>query len=186
MRTFRLRRPSPALVVSTIALIVAVGGTSYAAFKLPKNAVGTKQIKNGAVTGAKVANGTLTGAKIKLSTLGTVPAATNAANAATATSATNATNATTAAKLGQLFYRSAVLAVPTGARATGQAACGAGTLAVGGGVTSPDESTYGPDYLVDSHPTAGGAGWEVTVENESATSVNETVWVVCAPASSAG
>ncbi len=47
--------PSPALVISLIALFVALGGTSYAAINsLPKNSVGTKQIKNGAVTAAKI------------------------------------------------------------------------------------------------------------------------------------
>jgi hypothetical protein len=34
MSRSRLGRPSPALVVSTIALIVALGGTRYAAFSL--------------------------------------------------------------------------------------------------------------------------------------------------------
>lgn len=47
-------RPSPALVISLIALFVALGGTSYAAIKLPANSVGTKQLKNGAVTSAKL------------------------------------------------------------------------------------------------------------------------------------
>ncbi|HNC15865.1 MAG TPA: hypothetical protein PLV77_08190, partial [Solirubrobacterales bacterium] len=48
------RKPSPALVVAIIALIVALGGTSYAAFKLPKNSVGTKQLKKNAVTVKKL------------------------------------------------------------------------------------------------------------------------------------
>ena len=47
--------PSPAMVISLIALFVALGGTSYAAITaLPINSVGTKQIKNGAVTAAKL------------------------------------------------------------------------------------------------------------------------------------
>jgi hypothetical protein len=50
-------RPSPALAVSTIALLVASGGTSYAAFTLPRNSVGTRQIKNKAVTLPKIAPG---------------------------------------------------------------------------------------------------------------------------------
>lgn len=50
MGTGGRRMPSPALVVSVLALIIALGGTSYAALKLPKNSVGTKQLRNGAVT----------------------------------------------------------------------------------------------------------------------------------------
>jgi hypothetical protein len=47
--------PSPSLVISLIALFVALGGTSYAAItSLPANSVGTKQLKNFAVTGAKL------------------------------------------------------------------------------------------------------------------------------------
>ena len=45
---------SSALVISLIALFVALGGTSYAALTLPANSVGTKQLKNGSVTGAKL------------------------------------------------------------------------------------------------------------------------------------
>ena len=48
------RRPSPSMVVALIALFVALGGTGYAALKLPANSVGTKQLKKNAVTGAKV------------------------------------------------------------------------------------------------------------------------------------
>ena len=52
-------RPSPALVVACLALAVALGGTGYAAVTLPKNSVGTPQLRKGAVTGAKVKARTL-------------------------------------------------------------------------------------------------------------------------------
>jgi hypothetical protein len=47
-RTFpsRLRVPSPALVVACAALLVAMGGISYAAVRLPVNSVGTRQVVN--------------------------------------------------------------------------------------------------------------------------------------------
>ena len=41
-------------VVASAALFIALGGVSYAATQLPKNSVGTTQIKNGAVTKAKL------------------------------------------------------------------------------------------------------------------------------------
>lgn len=47
-------RPSPALVVSSLALAVALGGTGYAAVVLPANSVGTAQLRNGAVVASKV------------------------------------------------------------------------------------------------------------------------------------
>lgn len=46
-------------VVATLALFIALGGTSYAALKLPRNSVGNVQIRNDAVTSAKVQNGSL-------------------------------------------------------------------------------------------------------------------------------
>jgi hypothetical protein len=54
------QRPSPALVVAVLALIIASAGTSYAAVKLPANSVGTKQLKANAVVSSKVKDGTLT------------------------------------------------------------------------------------------------------------------------------
>jgi hypothetical protein len=54
MRRVLRHRPSPALVIACIALGVALGGTSYAAVTLPKNSVGTKQLKKNAVNSAKV------------------------------------------------------------------------------------------------------------------------------------
>jgi hypothetical protein len=50
----KFRTPSPALVISLVALFVALGGTTYAATSLPKNSVGSAQLKKGAVTKAKI------------------------------------------------------------------------------------------------------------------------------------
>jgi hypothetical protein len=40
--------------IAYLALFVALGGTAYAATALPPGSVGTRQLKNGAVTNAKV------------------------------------------------------------------------------------------------------------------------------------
>lgn len=55
----RRRRPSYADFTATLALFVALGGTSYAAIKLPKGSVGTQQLRAGAVTSDKVKDGSL-------------------------------------------------------------------------------------------------------------------------------
>ena len=41
-------------VMATVALFIALGGASYAAIKLPKNSVGTKQLKKEAVSLSKI------------------------------------------------------------------------------------------------------------------------------------
>ena len=50
---------SYANVTATVALVVALGGTSYAAITLPRNSVGTRQLRPGAVRSQDVKNGTL-------------------------------------------------------------------------------------------------------------------------------
>jgi hypothetical protein len=52
-RVSRLR-PSPAMIVACIALLFALSGIGYAAVALPRNSVGTAQLKRGAVTSIKV------------------------------------------------------------------------------------------------------------------------------------
>ena len=61
----KLRFPSPAMVVACIALLIALGGTSYAAIRLPKSSVGTKQLKKRAVNSAKVRDHSLLAADFK-------------------------------------------------------------------------------------------------------------------------
>jgi hypothetical protein len=40
--------------MATVAVFVALGGTSYAAIKLPRNSVGGSQIRTAAVTSSEV------------------------------------------------------------------------------------------------------------------------------------
>src|SRR5713101_5145410 len=49
MRLIKRLRPSPATVIASIALLVALSGTSYAAFALAPHSVGNLQLKTGAV-----------------------------------------------------------------------------------------------------------------------------------------
>jgi hypothetical protein len=62
------RRPSPAMVVAVIALVVALAGTAYAAQKINGGA-----IKKQTIGGGKLKKKTLTGFQINTNKLGTVP-----------------------------------------------------------------------------------------------------------------
>lgn len=55
-RLLMRRRPSAPLVISLIALFVALGGVGYAATFLPANSVGTAQLQNNAVKNWKISN----------------------------------------------------------------------------------------------------------------------------------
>ena len=84
----RRLRQSPAMVVAMLALLVSLGGVSYAATKigtsqikngavttpkLHKNAVATGKIQNAAVTADKIAGGAVTADKIAAGVIPTTP-----------------------------------------------------------------------------------------------------------------
>jgi hypothetical protein len=52
-------------VVATLALVMALGGTAYAATALPKKSVGTPQLKAESVTTAKVHDNAISGQKLQ-------------------------------------------------------------------------------------------------------------------------
>ena len=58
------RRPSVSLVISFVALFVALGGVGYAAINLPANSVGNAQLKNGSVGNWKLKSGAVGTRKI--------------------------------------------------------------------------------------------------------------------------
>jgi hypothetical protein len=91
-----LRRPGPALVIASIALFAALGGTVYAAKKLDGHAVKVKslpgnrlamgsvpgnRLKPGAIPGSRIEPGSITGNQIDVATLGQVPSAVHADSA---------------------------------------------------------------------------------------------------------
>src|ERR671932_2848278 len=60
MRRLIAHRPSPAMVIAALALLFALTGTGIAAVAaLPRNSVGTAQLRNNAVTSSKVRNRSL-------------------------------------------------------------------------------------------------------------------------------
>jgi hypothetical protein len=66
-------RPSPALIVASLALFVAIGGSAYAAATISGSS-----ITDHSIAGRKMIGNTLTGRQIKESRLATVPHAANA------------------------------------------------------------------------------------------------------------
>lgn len=61
----KLRRPSPALVISSIALVASCAGTAYAATMITSS----KQIKNGIILSGDIKDGSIQGRDIKNGTI---------------------------------------------------------------------------------------------------------------------
>jgi hypothetical protein len=75
MNTLKKRRPSPAMVVAVIALVVALAGTAYAA-----QTINGGSIKKQTIGAGKLKHKTLTGYQINTNKLGVVPAAQRASH----------------------------------------------------------------------------------------------------------
>ncbi|MCB8969292.1 MAG: hypothetical protein M9964_13850 [Solirubrobacterales bacterium] len=67
-----VRRPSHATIVAYLALMLAIGGTAFAATQLPRNSVTSKQVRNKSLKGKDVKSDALTGAQVKEATLSKV------------------------------------------------------------------------------------------------------------------
>ena len=104
-------------VIATVALFLALGGGAFAAFKLPKKSVGTKNLKAKAVTEPKLGDKAVSEAKIGD---GAVTAAKLASGAA----------------LKNVVYREVVVANQSGGAHTppDDPECQAGEVAIDGGV----------------------------------------------------
>jgi hypothetical protein len=56
--------------IALAALFVALGGTSYAAIAIPKNSIGSRQLRKGAVTATKIHSGAITPGKLSSKSFG--------------------------------------------------------------------------------------------------------------------
>ena len=69
-RRRRAPRPTASLVVALIALLVALAGTGWAASRLSPNSVGTKQLRDAAVTSHKLARSAVGHRQLKAHSVG--------------------------------------------------------------------------------------------------------------------
>jgi hypothetical protein len=159
-------------LVAYLALFVALGGTSYAAVKLPAKSVGTKQLKSNAVTSAKVKNKSL---RAKDFAAGQLPVGERGpagpagpAGPQGARGPSGATNIVT--------RKGPTVANPGVASST--ANCQAGERPVGGGGTS--EAGFLWESIPAPEGSASPTGWIVRAAGDPSDSIDATAWVVCA------
>jgi hypothetical protein len=180
MRLFHTSRY--ANVTATIALVAALGGTSYAAVKLPADSVGAKQLKADAVSSKKIKDASLMARDFKAGQLPAGPAgargAAGPAGPAGPAGAAGAKGPAGPAGLAALDYnQSDPIPVAAGMTAYGTVACDAGMNAVGGGVMSS-----GSGMTVDSSwPSA--TTWSAWMRNEAPDARTFNVYVICTSSS---
>jgi hypothetical protein len=174
MRGHGRLRPSPSMLVAFAALMVALGGTSYAIAQLPANSVGSKQLKKNAVTTAKVKNRSLLATDFKSGQLPAGPRGAQGpvgpagpAGAAGARGPAGATNVT-------------VRSGPTGIGSS-TANCVGSERAVGGGGFAPEADAF----LWDSSPTVESGtptAWiaQAVLADGLGTEAEVTAYVICA------
>ena len=192
--TRRISRYARRHHVALLALFLAMGGTSYAAVTLPRNSVGSMQIRNHAVTLAKLNPKALSRLHGVAGVIGPT-GATGATGAQGANGAQGATGATgTQGPKGDpgpsgvgktLTVRRNATDIPSGVLVQEQAACSPGEVAVGGGASAGagDGSGNSGVSLQTNRPTPTSGtptGWLAIAENETAVTVHFTVYAVCA------
>jgi hypothetical protein len=161
----RVRPPSPALVVACLALVISLSGTAVAvSTALPRNSVGTAQLKTGAVNSAKVKNASLRAADFAP---GQIPRGPQGP-------------AGPAGVTGIQLISGSGVSNSTSPK-TQQQDCPSGKRAVGGGAVLTGTVTN--TFLWTSRPTDAGTGWtasgrESTGGNPGSWAVQ--TWVICA------
>jgi hypothetical protein len=191
MRRITSYRPSPAMVIAFIALLLALGGGAYAQ-QLSNNSVGSKQLKNNAVTAKKIKNGAVTSSKVKNGTLvsGDFKAGELPAGPRGATGERGATGATgPAGPAGPAGPRGPAgatnVTVETSVEQVNPVAtCPAGRVATGGGGSVTDNTWYLYESFPVAPATPGGppTAWAVNAADTGApgTIMPSIAYVVCA------
>lgn len=151
-------RLSYANVMASLAVFLVMGGAAYAATALPKNSVGSKQLKNGAITPAKLS----TSAKTALQ------GATGPQGPPGPAGAPGATRVTV--RVGPFV------------KGTSTAPCLAGEVATGGGgFVDPEEAEA---WIWNTTPVQGSGqvptAWEASAENKTGETSFVQAYVVCA------
>src|ERR1700759_627964 len=141
------RRPSAAIVISSVALFMSLGGVGYAAISIPNSSVGTAQLKNNAVTNGKIKNGAVTYKKITPGAIGIVRANTGQLQVRVSGTCASGSAIGTVNQVGKVTCNNAL---PSEVGPTSNSATITSTAATVTSVALP----AGPSYLAFANSTA--------------------------------
>ncbi|HEX6153168.1 MAG TPA: hypothetical protein VFZ19_06545 [Solirubrobacterales bacterium] len=193
----RSYRPSPALVISCLALFLALTGSAFAV-GIAKNSVRSAQIVDGSVRTLDLRDNAVNAPKIAANAVGSEEIAENAVaspevaqdaltaqdlGAASVTSSEVADQSLTAAdlgadsvassELGTVTVRTNATAIANGANGTVSVACAAGEQVLSGG---GQPSLFGIE-MTSSRPS--GNGWLYQARNNTANAGTITAFALC-------
>jgi hypothetical protein len=173
------QRLSPSLVISCLALFVALSGTGYAVVVLPKNSVGTKQLKKNSVVSSKVRDGTL---RVRDFAPGQVPPGTQGTPGAPGVKGESGPPGFSSLR----YIRGEWITLPPNDEVSDEILCPEGEHVVGGGVLSNYNESGDPvmtaGYVNSSFPP-DTSSWFVSVFNPTDDpEFAFQAWAVCAPA----
>jgi hypothetical protein len=174
MRPRLTKLPSPALVIASIAVLVALAGTSVAAVSaLPRLSVGTAQLKPNAVTSSKVKNFSLLRRDFKR---GQIPAGPTGARGPQ-----GPPGPAGAAGIAALERRDVVTPTNSANLKTISAVCPTGKRVIGGGARVTGAGA-GKVSIVESFPDGDGTKFNGTAREVDATVLTWTlqVYAMCA------
>lgn len=164
--------------IAYAALFIALGGTSYAAVKIPAHSVGTLQLQNASVSNLKLRNNSVTAAKIRDGSLLLKDFAPNQLRIAVKTAKGPSGPAGPPGPAGAttVTIRSVSGTAGSDGRSTGTAVCSSGERAVGGGAVLVGGANTN-DHLLSSRPGVGaGSGGFGAGSNVPANGDTPTAW----------
>jgi hypothetical protein len=188
----RPRLPSPALVIACLSLAISLSGVAYAATALPRNSVGTPQIKRNAVVSAKVLDRSLQAVDFRL---GQLPAGAPGAKGDKGDKGEKGDKGDKGTKgdkgetglagapglSGIQFVKVASGPMVSTVFVSATALCPAGKKLIAGGGFANGVNGNGP-YLIANTPNGANTGWTVsTVRGPNQThNSNVAAYAICA------
>jgi hypothetical protein len=186
----RFPRPSLPLVAACVALATSLGGVGYAASVLPRNSVGTVQVRNDAIVSSKIKNRTLLARDFKAGQLPAGPPGPKGDRGERGPKGETGPQGPAgtrgpAGPAGPPGLRGVVgweqRTTPVTVKGPGLASvrvnCPAGKRALGGGVLVSNANL--DTQVRQSGPDGQATGWVATVLNNGGAPIIATVAVIC-------
>jgi len=165
------------MVVALLALAIALGGTSYAAVTLPRNSVGPRQIRAGAVRSSEIKNRSIALTDLSVRARRALRGQRGPVGPPGPAGGTTAGTGAAAGSAVALTYASSVGTVGAGEVTGATAACPAGLRVTGGGARI---DSAGDSSVRESYPSQSNGAWTVRVGNDDVSGTfNYTVFAVC-------